>query len=99
MDVGIQVLVLLWIVLIVVALQWGRVTNRGASFATWFGLTFVTWWLELLFAFFALHTILFSLGREAAVVVSIATLVVMALTPVAWAYGLRRWNRYRSAHD
>jgi len=99
MDVGIQVLGLLWIVFIAVALQWGRATNRGASVATWFGLTLVTWWFELIIAFVALHTILFSLGREAAVVVSLATLVLMVLTPVAWAYGLRRFNRYRSAHD
>lgn len=99
MDVGIQVLVLMWIVLFAVALQWARVTNRGASIATWLGLTVVTWWFELIFAFLALHTILFSLGREAAIVVAIATVAIMSLTPVAWAYGLRHWRRYRSTHD
>ena len=98
MDVGIQVLVLGWIVLFAVTLQWGRATNRGASIATWLGLTVVSWWLEAVFAFFVLHTILFSLGREAAIVTAIVTIAVMSLTPVAWAYGLRYWNKHRSAH-
>jgi hypothetical protein len=99
MDVGIQVLVLLWIVLLAVTLQWGRVTNRGASIATWLGLTVVSWWIEAVSAFLALHAVLFSLGREAAIVVAIATIAIMSLTPVALAYGLRYWNRRRSAHD
>jgi hypothetical protein len=99
MDVGIQVLALAWIVLLAASLQWARVTNRGASIATWLGLTVVTWWLEFVLAFIALHTILFSLGRGAAVVVAIAALVMMSLTPVAWAYGLRHWNNRPSAHS
>jgi hypothetical protein len=96
-DVGIQVLVLLWIVFLAVAIQWGRVANRGASVATWLGLTVVTWWFELVFAFFALHAVLFSAGREAAVVLGFAVIAIMSITPVAWAYGLRYWNRHRSA--
>jgi len=99
MDVGIQVLVLMWIVLFAVTLQWARVTNRGASVAAWLGLTFVSWWFEAIFAFFAVNMTLFSFGREAAIVVALATVAVMSLTPVAWAYGLRRWSRYRSSHD
>lgn len=97
MDVGIQALVLSWIVLVVITLQWGRVTNRGASIATWLGLTVVTWWLEAMAAFFALHAVLFTLGREAAVVTAIAVVAIVALTPVAWAYGLRYWTKRRSA--
>lgn len=98
-DVGLQVLVLLWIVLFAVTLQWGRVTNRGASIATWLGLTVVSWWFEAVFAFLALHAVLFELGREAAVVLAIVLIVVMSLTPVAWAYGLRYRNKHRSAHN
>jgi hypothetical protein len=97
MDVGIQILVLMWIVLVVVALQWGRTTNRGVSLAAWIGLTVVTWWFELIFAFFAVNAILFALGREVALVVLIAILILLAATPVAWAYGLRYWHRHRSA--
>jgi hypothetical protein len=98
MDVGIQVLVLGWIVLFAAGLQWARVTNRGASVATWFGLTAVTWWFEFVVAFIALHTVLFSLGREAAMALAIVTLAVFTVTPVAWAYGLRHWHKARSAH-
>jgi len=99
MDVGIQVLALMWIVLLAVALQWGRVTNRGASIATWIGLTVVTWWFVLVGAFFALNITLFSLGREVAVIAAIVVLVILAATPVAWAYGLRYWHRYRAADE
>jgi hypothetical protein len=99
MDVGIQVLALMWIVLLAVALQWGRVTNRGASLVTWIALTVVTWWFELLGAFVALNVTLFSFGREVALIAAIAMLVIMAATPVAWAYGLRSWHRYRAADE
>lgn len=98
MDVVLQVLVLIWIVLFVVAFQWARVAGRGASIATWLGLTAVSWWAEFAIAFVALHAILFSVGREAAVVALIVTVAIMTLTPVAWAYGLGHWNRDRSAH-
>jgi hypothetical protein len=98
MDFGIQLLVLVWIVLFAASLQWGRTTNRGASVVTWLGLTFVTWWVEFALAFIALHTILFALGREAAIVLAVATLVVMAITPAAWALALRAWNHSRSVH-
>ncbi len=99
MDVVMQVLVLIWIVLLVVALRWARVTGRGASVASWLGLTAVSWWVEFAVAFLALHAILFSLGREAAIVALIVTVAVMALTPVAWAYRLGHGNRERSAHS
>lgn len=98
MDVGIQVMVLGWIVLFAASLQWGRTTNRGASIVTWLCLTFVAWWVEFALAFVALHTILFELGREAAIVLAIVTLLVMALTPAALALGLRAWSHSRSAH-
>lgn len=99
MDVVMQVLVLIWIVLFVVALQWARVAGRGASVATWLGLTAVSWWVEFAIAFFALHGILFWLGREAAVVALIVTVAIMTLTPVAWAYGLGHRNKDRSAQS
>ncbi len=100
MDVIIQVLVLTSIVLFfAVTLRWGLVKSRGASIATWLGLTAVSWWVEVAFAFFVLHAILFSLGREAAQVVSVVTVVIMALTPAAWAYGLGHWSKYRSARN
>jgi hypothetical protein len=99
MDVGILVLVLGWIVLVAVALQWGRVTNRGASVLTWVGLTLVTWCIEVFFAFSLPYIILFTFGGDAARAVMIATVVVMAVTPVAWAYGLRYWYRYRAADE
>ena len=104
MDVGIQVLVLAWIVLLVVILQWSRLSNRGVginrgiSIATWIGLTAVTWWFEVTVAFVALHAVLFSLGREATVVAVIVAIAVIVATPVAWWYGLGRWNKHRSAH-
>jgi hypothetical protein len=98
MDVTIQVLILAWLVLFVLTLQWARVKNRGASIATWIGLTVISWWIEIVVAFVALHATLFSLGREATVIVAVATLALMTLTPVAWAYGLNQWSKHRSAH-
>jgi hypothetical protein len=98
MDVVMQVLVLIWIVLVVVALQWARIAGRGASIATWLGLTVVSWWVEFAIAFVAIHAILFSLGREPAVVALIVTVAIMALTPLTWAYGLGQWNKDRSTH-
>jgi len=98
MDVTIQVLVLAWMVLFVITLQWAHVKNKGAGIATWIGLTVVTWWVEIAVAFVVLHATLFSLGREATVVVAVATLALMTLTPVAWAYALDQWSKHRSAH-
>ena len=99
MDVVIQVLVLIWIVLFVAALQWVRVAGRGASIATWLGLTAASWWAEFAIAFVALHAILFSLGREAAVVALVVTVAIMTSTPVAWAYGLGHRKKDRSAQS
>ena len=99
MDVGIQVLVLMWIVLFAVTLQWARVTNRGASVAVWLGLTIVSWWFEAIFAFFAVNLTYFEMGQQAAIVAAILTVAIMSLTPVAWAYALRRWNKRRSADN
>lgn len=99
MDVGIQVLILVWIVLLVVTLQWGRSKGRGANLATWAGMTVVAWWLEFVVAFVALHAILFALGREVTAVVIVVTLGVMTLTPAACAHVLSNWNRARTAHE
>ncbi len=99
MDVAIQVLVLMWIVLFVGTLLWARAKSRGASIAIWLGLTVVSWWLELVVAFFALNAIYFAFGREAVIVGFIALGAILILTPAAWAYGLNHWNKYRAAHD
>lgn len=96
-DVGILALGLAWIVLFAVALMWGRSTNRGANIVTWLALTFVTWCLEAIVAFVAVNLAFFVFGRPVAIVAAIATIVIMALTPVAWAYGLRHWAKYRAA--
>lgn len=93
MDVGIQVLFLIWIVLLVVTLLWGHATNRGASIAAWLGLTLVSWWIEFVVAFVALHAALFSLGREAVIVLALLLGGIIALTPVAWAYVLSHRNK------
>ncbi len=90
MDVVIQLLVLLWIVLFVVTLQWSHVRSRGASVATWLGLIVISWWLEIAIAFIALHAILFSVGREVAALVALVILTIITLTPASWAYGLSR---------
>jgi len=90
---------LAWIVFLVVALVWGRASNRGVSLLAWLGLTFVAWCVEAFVAFFAVYGTYFVLGRPAAIVAAIATVVVMALTPLATAYGLRYWTKYRAAHS
>ena len=99
MDVGIQVLILVWIVLLVITLQWGRSKGRGANLATWAGMTVVAWWVEFVVAFVALHAILFTLGREVTAVVIVMTIGVMTLTPAACAHVLSTWNRARAAHE
>ena len=97
MDAVVVVLVLVWIVFLAVTLLLARVNSPGASIATWLGLTVVSWFVEFGIAFLAVHAILFSLGREAALVLSLGAAAVVTLTPVAWAYGLGRWNKGRSA--
>ena len=97
MDAVVVVLVLVWIAFSAVALQVARVNSPGASIATWLGLTLVSWCLEFGVAFLAVHAILFSLGREAALVLVLVAAAVVTLTPAAWAYGLGRWNKRRSA--
>ena len=99
MDVGIQVLILVWIVLLVITLQWGRSKGRGANLATWAGMTVVAWWLEFVVAFVALHLILFSLGREVTAVVIVITVGVMTVTPAVCAHLLSYWNKIRTAHE
>ena len=98
MDVFVQVLVLIWIVALIVILSWAHVSSRGASLVTWLGLTAVSLWLEFVAAFVLLHAVLFTLGREATVVVTILTVVIMVLTPAAWAVALGRWRRSHTAH-
>ena len=97
MDVLVQVLVLIWIVLLVVTLSWAHITSRGAGIAAWLGLTAVSLWLELLFAFIALHATLFTLGREAVVVLTVVLVAAMILTPAAWAVALGRWRKSHAA--
>jgi len=99
MDVFVQVLVLIWIVAFVVILSWAHISSRGASFAAWLGLTAVSLWLEFIVAFVALHAILFTIGREATVVVTLLTLVTMVLTPAAWAVVVGRWRRSHAAQS
>ena len=98
-DVFFIAIGLAWIVFFVVALLWGRSNNRGVSLVAWLGLTFVAWCVEAFAAFFVVYGIYFVLGRPAAIVAAIATIVVMALTPLAMAYGLRYWTKYRAAHS
>jgi hypothetical protein len=96
MDVVVQLLILVWIVLFVLILQWSHMTSRSASVATWLGLTIISWWLEIAVAFFAVHAVLFSLGREVAILVAVLTIAVMTLTPAGWAYGLSHRNRHHT---
>jgi hypothetical protein len=98
-EMSILILVLLWIVAFVGTLLWAGAKSRGASIMTWLGLTVVSWSVEFLVAFVALNAIYFSLGREAVIVGFIALGAIVIMTPLAWAYGLNHWNKYRAAHD
>jgi hypothetical protein len=90
--------VLLWLLLLAVALQQGRPSGASGQVATWLLLTALTLAFGSLVAWFAVYGLLFSLGREAALVGLVVSGVLLALAPLAWGRVIRHRARHTSAH-
>jgi drug/metabolite transporter (DMT)-like permease len=67
--------------------------SRGAKITAWIGLTTLTLWCGSAIAFVALHALLFSIGRDAAMVGLILTTIFMVTMPFGWALVIRHRAR------
>lgn len=87
----------LWLLLLAVALQQGRPASASGHLATWLVLTGISMAGGFLFAFFAVHALLFSLGRGPALVGLIVSAVVLAGIPLACGRLIRHGTRHSGA--
>lgn len=61
--------------------------------ATWLAASVATLWVGFLVAFVGVHVLLFTIGREAALVGLIVSIVVLGAVPIVWAVVLHRRSR------
>jgi len=82
--------ILIWLLVVGAALM--RVPGGGVRslIAPWLALTVLTLAVEFIVLFIATYGLLFTLGKEAATVGVVASLVIFGATPVLWAVVLRR---------
>lgn len=76
----------------------GRLLGRLEWVGAWFVLTVLTVWCGALLAFLVLHLLLFTLGQAAASVGLFVTVVLLEITPFAWAMLMLRRARRRRAN-
>jgi hypothetical protein len=84
----------LWLLLLAVALQQGRPATASGQLAAWLVLTAVMLAGGFLVAFFAVHVLLFTLGRETALVGLIVSGIVLAFIPVVCGRVIRHRMRH-----
>ena len=97
--------ILIWLLVVGAALM--RVPGGGVRslIAPWLALTALTMAVEFIVLFIATYGLLFAFGREAAMVGVVVSVIILALTPVAWALVLRKRahnaaaQRSTAAHD
>jgi hypothetical protein len=77
----------------------GRLVGRLEWVGAWFVLTVLTIWCGALLAFLVLHALLFTLGQAAASVGLFVTVVLLEVTPFAWAMVMLRRARTRRRRD
>ena len=84
---------------LVYELRQGNVEGAAALFGTWIALTLVSIGIELGVFFVLDHTLLFTLGTQAAGVGLVVAAVVIFATPIVWALVIRHRARgMRAAH-
>ncbi len=67
-----------------------RLTDDAKVTGTWLALTAVVLWVGFIAAFFILHAILFTFGREATFVALVVGGALLVATPVATGIAVRR---------
>lgn len=74
-----------------------RVVSRVQWVGAWFVLTVLTIWCGALIAFLVLHLLLFTLGQAVATVGLFVTVLLLEVTPFAWAMVMLRRARKQTA--
>jgi hypothetical protein len=74
-----------------------RVVSRVQWVGAWFVLTVLTIWCGALVAFLVLHLLLFTLGQAVASVGLFVTVILLEVTPFAWAMVMLRRARRQAA--
>ena len=88
---SIEVLAAILIWLLVVGAALTRVPGGVRSLiAPWLALTLLTMAIEFIVLFIATYGLLFFISKEAAMVGVVISVIILALTPVAWALVLRK---------
>jgi len=90
---------LVWLLVVGAALL--RVPGGGVRslIAPWLALTVLTLAVEFIALFIATYGLLFTLGREAATVGVVVSVIILGVTPVAWAFVLRKRAHRPAARD
>lgn len=98
-SLGVLVAVLVWLLVVGAAMM--RVPGGGVRslIVPWLALTLLTMAVEFVVLFIATYGLLFTLGREAATVGVVASAIILAATPVTWAFALRKRAHSASAGD
>lgn len=76
-----------------------RVVARLEWVGAWFVLTILTVWCGALIAFLVLHALLFTLGQAVASAGLFVTVILLEVTPFAWALVMLRRARHRHAAE
>lgn len=93
---GVEVLAFLSLILLltaaglVIALDLGRASGRGARLATWAALTALALWVGFVVAFLFCYGVLFALGTGMAAVAFVACAVILGAMPFATGFIVRR---------
>jgi hypothetical protein len=90
---------IIMVVWLVYELRQGNVEGAAALFGTWIALTIVSIGVELGVFFVLDHTLLFTLGTQAAGIGLVVAGLVIFATPIVWAVVIRhRAHSMKTAH-
>lgn len=96
--VAILLAIVVWFVVLGVALFLAPGSGGAAQIGTWLVLSLVTTAVEFIVLFLATYGLLFFVGKEAALVGAVASAIILAATPVAWAVVVHRRARRSASH-
>jgi hypothetical protein len=98
-QVGVLLVVLLLLERLAAARGWMGLKAAGVPVLTWLVVTAVALWCEAVLAFVLVHASLFVLGKDAAGVGLVLTVVLLVATPFATALLVRRGTRRAPLSD
>lgn len=98
-SLGVLVAVLVWLLVVGAAMM--RVPGSGVRslIVPWLALTLLTMAVEFVVLFIATYGLLFTLGPGAATVGVVVSAIILAATPVMWAFALRKRAHSPSSGD